>query len=73
MVAESLGMWGQLINGLRIATAQSLVKNPKDAKKPYIKGKKRQSKGKRVLRLVKRREYGEATRRDEKAGGQERL
>ena len=41
MVAESLGMWGQIINGLRIATAQSLVKNPKDAKKPYIKEKKK--------------------------------
>jgi hypothetical protein len=42
------------------------LKNRKDAKKPLYKGKKRQSKGKRVLRHkgtfpVKRQEYGEAT------------
>jgi len=34
--------------GWRFATAQSLIKNPKDAKKPNIR-KKRQPKRKRVL------------------------
>ena len=47
----------------RFVTAQSLVKNPKDAKKPYIKGKKKQFQGKRVLRRkgifpVKRQVWG---------------